>query len=73
MLALRGLYTAINKIVNKVFYGVNKIDEIEKFNIDFILDSILMEKNDDQIKEMTMHIWNDWRDNLCKHQLVING
>ena len=69
LLALRGLYTAINKIVNKVFYGVNKIDKVEKFNIDFILDNILMEKNDNQIKEMTMHIWNDWRDNLCKHQL----
>ena len=42
LFALRGLYADINKTVNKVFYGVNKIDEVEKFNIDFILDNILM-------------------------------
>ena len=63
--ALNALLIACNNSIDKIFYGQANIEDIEKFDLNFIFKYIKFDNNDDYFTSMDNDSWNNWRDDKC--------
>ena len=63
--ALDALLAAYDNSINKIFYGQANIEDVEKFDLDFIFKHIKFDKDDEYFTSMDNDTWNNWRDDKC--------